>query len=447
MNAIDDMARFAALDPEWERVEVLAHALIATRAGNDPPEPLIAALTRLQAQVAELRAAGLGWGRLPIGGLTAIEMDALVAVIAAELQPRVGWMFQELQGRAHPYASAALLQDLLALQGREVAELRRGLGAEGPLRGLRLVTGAEGDPYAPLRAEPDTVAALMGWREAGTPPPGTMRVRLAATWDDLVLPESCKRMLREFLGWVQHRRRVVDDWGGADMGGPLALFSGPSGTGKTFAAAVLANELGWPLYRADLGQVVSKYIGETEKNLNALFDAAHGREMVLQIDEADALLGKRAEVKEARDRYANMEISHLLNRIELHRGPCILTTNLRAHLDGAFLRRFQSVVEFPRPGVAARAELWARLLPPRAPRADEVAPGLLGEAVTLTGGGIRNAALQAAYFAADAGREIQLTDVALAIWRELGKSGKPLVRKELGPLAVHLPDEAAEAAP
>jgi SpoVK/Ycf46/Vps4 family AAA+-type ATPase len=277
------------------------------------------------------------------------------------------------------------------------------------------------------------------------PPPGTSRVRLAAGWDDLVLPGPCRQLLGEFLGWVRHRARVVERWGGADMGGPLALFSGPSGTGKTFAAAVIANALGWPLYRADLGLVVSKYIGETEKNLNALFDAAHGREMVLQIDEADALLGKRAEVKEARDRYANMEVSHLLNRIEQHRGPCILTTNLRAHLDSAFLRRFQVVVEFPRPDAAARGALWQRLLPPRAPRADDVDPAALGEAVTLTGGGIRNAALQAAYFAADADRAIELEHVALAVWRELGKSGKPLARTELGPLAAHLPDEPTEA--
>ena len=153
---------------------------------------------------------------------------------------------------------------------------------------------------------------------------------------------------------------MVGLWHGQSVGGPVALFTGPSGTGKTFAAAVLAGALGWPLYRVDLGRLVSKYVGETEENLNRLFDAAHGQPMVLQFDEADALFAKRGEVKEARDRYANMEVSHLLTRIEAHDGPCILTTNLRKQLDSAFTRRFQLVVEFPRLDAAARSELWRR---------------------------------------------------------------------------------------
>jgi SpoVK/Ycf46/Vps4 family AAA+-type ATPase len=246
-------------------------------------------------------------------------------------------------------------------------------------------------------------------------------------------------MLREFLLWVEQRSTVEEQWGGIFVGGPVALFTGASGTGKTFAAAVLASELGWPLYRVDLGKLVSKYIGETEKNLNALFDAAHGRAMVLQFDEADSLFSKRGEVREARDRYANMEVSHLLTRIEAHCGPCILTTNLRKHLDSAFARRFQAVVEFPRPAAAARAALWQRLLPPRAPRRDEVDPALLGAAVHLSGGGIRNAALHAAYVAAGEGRAIGLSHVALGVWRELTKDGRDVSLIDLGPLARHLP--------
>jgi len=196
------------------------------------------------------------------------------------------------------------------------------------------------------------------------------------------------------------------------------------------------------LYRVDLGRLVSKYIGETEQNLNNLFDAAYGRPIVLQFDEADSLFGKRGEVKEARDRYANMGVSHLLARIESHYGPCILTSNLRKHLDPAFARRFQMVVEFPRPDAAARAQLWRLLFPPRAPHLDEVDPVLLGRAVALSGGNIRNAALHAAYLAAGEERPISLRHVALAVWRELAKDGRELSLLDLGLLAQHLPDEA-----
>jgi hypothetical protein len=438
VNAPDRIATFDLLEPEWDRIEALALCLVETRQGREPPAELLATLAELQQAVSRIRKVG-GWSRLPVSDLSPIEMDALAAVAAAELQPRVGWLLQSLQGGAGPYASAALLQSLLALRGGEIVELRCALIPQAPLVERRLVSGMPGDPYAPLRLDPEALSRLTGWPELAMPPPGATLVRQPAGWGDLVLPELQLRMLREFLLWVRARHRVVEDWGGQDTGGPLALFSGPSGAGKTFAARVLAAELGWPLYRVDLGMLVSKYIGETEKNLNRLFDAAHGREMVLQFDEADALLGKRAEVKEARDRYANMEVSHLLSRIEQHRGPCILTTNLRSHLDSAFTRRFQAVIEFPRPDAAARAALWARLLPPGAPRADDVEPALLGRAVAVTGGGIRNAALHAAYLAAGEDRPITLADVAVAVWRELGKAGKPLARGELGELAAHLP--------
>jgi SpoVK/Ycf46/Vps4 family AAA+-type ATPase len=229
------------------------------------------------------------------------------------------------------------------------------------------------------------------------------------------------------------------------VGGPVALFAGPSGTGKTMAASVLANALGWPLFRIDLGRLVSKYVGETEENLNRLFDAAHGRPMVLQFDEADALFAKRGEIKEARDRYANMEVSHLLTRIESHRGPCILTTNLRRQMDAAFTRRLQMVVEFPRPDSSARAALWERLLPPRAPRADGLCVARLADAAALSGGQIRNAALHAAYLAAGAGEDIDLPHAALGIWRELTKDGHECSPTALGDLAAHLPADCGHA--
>jgi SpoVK/Ycf46/Vps4 family AAA+-type ATPase len=165
--------------------------------------------------------------------------------------------------------------------------------------------------------------------------------------------------------------------------------------------------------------------------------------MVLQFDEADALFAKRGEVKEARDRYANMEVSHLLARIESHQGPCILTSNLHRNIDPAFARRFQVVVDFPRPDTQARDRLWARLLPGQAPRSAAVTSGFLGEAVNLTGGGIRNAALHAAYLAAGTGQPISLAHIATAVWRELGKDGREVSRGDLGELAPYLPKEVA----
>ena len=187
--------------------------------------------------------------------------------------------------------------------------------------------------------------------------------------------------------------------------------------------------------------MVSKYIGETEKNIGMLFDAAHGQEMVLQFDEVDALMSKRGEVKEARDRYANMEVSYLLARIEDHQGPCILTTNMRAQIDKAFTRRFQIVVEFPRPDEAARAKLWKRMLPPQAPLADEIDVEFLAKAVNLTGGNIRGAALHAAYLAAEDRQPIGLCHIAIGVFREMAKDRLQLSKSDLGSLASHLPSE------
>lgn len=439
MNVMDEITGFAALEPEWDRIEALALCLVETRQGREAPEALLSALKSLQAATIALRTETTHWHTLPLTGLSMLEMDILAALVAIEVQPRVGWIFQTLQN-AGPQPSPALLQELFALRPSEVAPLHHALSPQGALVRRRIVGVETPGLYGALRIEPRMLSRLMGWQSVLAPPPGATLIRDPADWHDLVLPETQKQMLREFLYWVRERGRVVAEWGGRDVGGPLALFSGPSGTGKTFTASVIAADLGWPLYRVDLGMIVSKYIGETEKNLNALFDAAHGNEMVLQFDEADSLLGKRAEVKEARDRYANMEVSHLLSRIEQHRGPCILTTNLRTHLDPAFMRRFQAVIEFPRPDTAAREALWARLLPAGAPLGEDVDLADLAAAVPLTGGGIQNAALHAAYLAAAEGHELGLPQIATAVWRELGKSGKATGHRELGALAAHLPE-------
>ena len=195
-------------------------------------------------------------------------------------------------------------------------------------------------------------------------------------WDDIVLPDEALAQLRDICRRVLHKRQVLDGWG---MGrklplgrGVAALFAGPSGTGKTMAAAIVGRELGLDVYRIDLSRVVSKYIGETEKNLGRVFDAAEQANVVLLFDEADALFGKRSEVKDAHDRYANIEIGYLLQRMEAYPGTTILATNLRHHLDEAFLRRLQVVVEFPMPAEADRLRLWRKMFPPEAPLAADV---------------------------------------------------------------------------
>ncbi|GAB3255237.1 ATP-binding protein [Chitinimonas naiadis] len=447
MNAPSlNTASLDALSPEWERLQVLAYCLSMSRQGRDIPEAEINRLRALQQQVDVLRAPDGIWERLLGTALSPLEWDILAAVVGPELEPRLGWIYQSLQNAGQTSPSRALIHELLALDAQQGEALRTALAPLAPLRQLRLIIGGRSDAWQPLEAETGLVARLAGRPWELPAPPGAEPVPTTAEWEDLVLPPDRLTMLREFLLWIAHRERVEDDWGGAAVGGPVALFAGPSGTGKTLAASVLANRLGWPLFRVDLGRVVSKYVGETEENLNRLFDAAHGRPMVLQFDEADALFAKRGEVKEARDRYANMEVSHLLSRIESHRGPCILTSNLRRQMDTAFTRRLQMVVDFPRPDDAARLTLWTRLLPQRAPLVADLPLDLVAGAVALSGGQIRNAALHAAYLAAGDDTAIALPHIALGIWRELAKDGHECTPAALGALAGFLPQEFHDAA-
>ena len=252
--------------------------------------------------------------------------------------------------------------------------------------------------------------------------PGMIDVPSEVTWDDLVLPEQCIQRLHEYALWVAHRGKVELEWGGRVPGGPIALFSGPPGTGKTFAAEVLANTLDLPLFRVDLGGLVSKYIGETEKNLGALFDAVIKEPMLLLFDEADSLFAKRSEVQDAHDRYANLEVSYLLSRLEHHKGPCILTSNLRRGIDPVFARRFQMVIDFPFPDEIARSKLWRLHIPVGAPIDEDVEADNLARETELTGGQIRNAALHAAFLAASESSAISLKHITSAVQTELAKT-------------------------
>jgi SpoVK/Ycf46/Vps4 family AAA+-type ATPase len=257
-------------------------------------------------------------------------------------------------------------------------------------------------------------------------------------WDDLVLPEDTRTQLTELASRVRQRTRVLDEWGFDRLlalgRGTCALFAGPSGTGKTMAADVIAGELGLDLYAIDLATVVSKYIGETEKNLKRIFDAARRANAVLFFDEADAIFGKRSEVRDAHDRYANIEIAYLLQKMEEHDGIAILATNLRENLDDAFLRRLHFVVEFPVPDEADRERMWRRFIPPRAP-VDAIDFAFLARQFRLPGGNIKNIVVSAAYLASANGGRIGMPHLIRAVWREHQKIGRVLSVGDAGDYA------------
>jgi SpoVK/Ycf46/Vps4 family AAA+-type ATPase len=255
-----------------------------------------------------------------------------------------------------------------------------------------------------------------------------------ARWDDLVLPEPQIALLQALVSHLQNRTQVFDDWGFAEHSarglGATALFCGASGTGKTMAAEIVAGALQLDLWRIDLSQIVSKWIGETEKNLSQIFDAADAGGAVLLFDEADALFGKRSEVKDSHDRYANLEISYLLQRMESYRGLAILTTNNEGSLDQAFLRRLRVIVQFPFPDAPMRERIWQRIFPPQTPL-DGVRPDKLAR-LQFSGGTIRNVALTAAFLAAGEGRSIAMPHLRAAAEIESAKIKRPFSRHETG---------------
>ncbi|WP_345464480.1 ATP-binding protein [Nocardioides marinquilinus] len=252
-------------------------------------------------------------------------------------------------------------------------------------------------------------------------------------WDDLVLPPSQERQLRNLVDRYHQRSRVHDDWGLSLYPSPgvVALFSGPSGTGKTTSAEVVAKELGLEMFRVDLSALVSKYIGETEKNLEEIFSAAHTGNYLLLFDEADSLFGSRSKVEDAKDRYANMEVSYLLQRLETYDGVVVLTSNFQGNIDQAFLRRIHVTVAFSVPTAEERERIWDRSLG-GAPRAD-LDLAFVAEKFDLTGGSIRNAALTAAFAAAAAGTEVGMVEVLSAVTTEFTKLGRRTQDSQYGP--------------
>ncbi|WP_327396842.1 AAA family ATPase [Streptomyces phaeochromogenes] len=255
-------------------------------------------------------------------------------------------------------------------------------------------------------------------------------------WDDIVLPADRMEQLREVADQVRYRALVYESWGFerklANGRGLAVLFAGPSGTGKTMAADVLAHELGLDLYKIDLSTVVSKYIGETEKNLSRIFAEAATSNAVLFFDEADAMFGKRTQVRDAHDRHANLETSYLLQRMEQHEGVVVLATNLRKNLDDAFIRRLHVTIDFPVPGVEDRRRIWEQVWPKEAPLDGSVDPDLLARQIDLPGGNIRNIALAGAFLAAADGGVVTMGHLLRATRREYQKMGKILTAGDFG---------------
>jgi hypothetical protein len=312
---------------------------------------------------------------------------------------------------------------------RIAAQFRASAAAAGNVAaGLRgsLVPGAAPDEVARALHDACRVGARRGMSSLA------QRISSTVGWNDLVLPAPTTRKLREITAQLKHRTRVYETWGFADRSdrglGVSALFHGDSGTGKTLAAEVMANELELDLFRVDLSRVVSKYIGETEKNLRRIFDAAEESGAILLFDEADSLFGKRSEVKDSHDRYANLEVSYLLSRMETYRGLAILTTNFKDALDQAFLRRIRFMVQFPFPDAAQRAAIWSRAFPERTPTS-RLDPAVLAR-LSVTGGSIRNIALGAAFLAADAGEPVTPVHVLRAATTEYAKLNKALTESE-----------------
>jgi len=347
----------------------------------------------------------------------------VVEVPASTAAERTGLWQEALEGTL-PGAEIRQATAQFRLSPEQVARAARtaraqaALGADGRLTGVHLQAGARAENGSALDRLARRVDPVVGWA-------------------DLVLPDPVLLSLQELAMRARHRERVLGDWAmrpGAGRGhGVAALFAGDSGTGKTMSAEVVARELGLDLYVVDLATVVDKYVGETEKNLERIFTAASGVNGVLLFDEADAVFGRRSEVKDAHDRYANIESAYLLQRMETFDGLVVLATNLRANIDEAFTRRLDVIVDFPLPDPEHRALLWDRCLGRLMGRAEDLDLDFLGRAFELAGGGIRSAAVTAAYLAAEDGTPVTMTHLVTAVQREYRKLGRLTLESEFGP--------------
>lgn len=348
----------------------------------------------------------------------------------------------ELSNESRKNLWAALLSDSTPLDAGEIDGIAESLAVKFRLspgqiaiafrRCAHALGGKDADTSV-WRAQLHTEAAQISAPRLGAL---AKKIKPLYHWPQLVLPEKKKELVRDVVRHVQQRRRVMEEWNFNSLmsrgKGLTVLFSGPPGTGKTMAAEVIANALQMDLYRIDLAGVVSKYIGETEKNLSRIFREAEYSDAILFFDEADALFGKRSEVKDAHDRYANIEINYLLQQIESFEGVVVLATNMRQHLDEAFLRRIQVVVEFPMPAYEDRLSIWQQSFPQKAPLGPDVDFNFLARQFELAGGHITNIVLWAALLASEEGTDICMRHCIRATRRELEKIGRRCMKEEFG---------------
>jgi hypothetical protein len=431
-------------DPEGQRDvaalmgEALGMTMFELRAADIPSTAHeVEALARLWRREAALLGGGLliseaedsGDGRV---GRFVRQLDGLVVVAGRSPAPIEAECMRIAIDRPDVPARRCLWQDALGERAEPLGGVLDALAAH-----HRIGARAIGRIAAQVRGDDpgddaETLRRLCRG-DGGGIPELAQPITSGAGWDDLVLPEGQQRTLRQIAVHARHRMTVHHDWGFAEKSarglGIATLFAGDSGTGKTLAAEVLANTLGLALYRIDLSAVISKYIGETEKNLRRVFDAAEDIGAILLFDEADALFGKRSEVKDSHDRYANIEVSYLLQRMETYRGLAILTTNHRSALDAAFSRRLRFIVPFPFPDAIQREAIWRTIFPSSTPLQGIDFAKLAR--LNVAGGTIRNIALNAAFLAADAGTPVTMAHLLRAAHLEASKRDRPLVDAEI----------------
>jgi hypothetical protein len=419
-----DRSAFARL---WERQAALGSALLLLEIGEASEEESRGALAFAEILGAPLIVASREPVFIRRPGAVRIEVRSPPAAEQVEL-----W------SKALPSATACTPEVLERVAAQFQGGWEAAAAAAGVLRDL-VTTEPASDPHGPgdQGGPPADVGEVL-WEACRVASRRRIdglaaRISSVARWEDLVLPPANLGTLREITAQLRQRTRVYEHWGFAarcsERGlGVSALFYGESGTGKTLAAEVIANELHLDLFRVDLSRVVSKYIGETEKNLRRVFDAAEESGAVLLFDEADALFGRRSEVRDSHDRYANIEVSYLLARMETYRGLAILTTNFRHALDPAFLRRIRFVVHFPVPDTAQRAAIWERIFPAAVPTRG-LNPAQLAR-LSVTGGVIRNIALGAAFLAADAGEPVTPAHIMRAAATEYAKHDRSVSEAE-----------------
>lgn len=367
------------------------------------------------------------------------QLQGLVFVDTRDIRPErvMGTLTVDISKPTVPEQRSAWLEGLADLAMVEGLEARLAAQFNFHLPAIDRISAqvTASDP-APAQLEQTVRQACLSQTRLGLDKLA-QRIDAKARWGELVLPDAPLQLLRNLAAQVGQRYHVYDEWGfraAMNRGlGISALFAGESGTGKTMAAEVLANALGLDLYRIDLSAVVSKYIGETEKNLRQVFDAAEEGGAILFFDEADALFGKRSEVKDSHDRYANIEVNYLLQRMESFSGLAILATNLKSALDSAFVRRLRFVVDFPLPGEAERRLIWAMAFPDSLP-VDESLDCQRLVKFNLTGGSIHNIVLNAAFLAAQetptVGRKVALRHVLAATRMELRKLERPINERD-----------------